>query len=224
MNIPETLSHALSAGNIAALPLALVGGVIAGVNPCCLTLYPAAAGACCCTTQRQSLKRPLGNAVAFVLGIAVSVALLGSLAAYIGRIAVVAAPFRYAIALLPILMGVYRLGWVRLPKMIKISPKVFRPGLSGAFGTGLLLSLVIGPCGTPVLASVLSFAAYKQSFLYGGLLLFLYGVGNGLPLVLVGTTAGGLLKRLDCSRFGNWIDPIVGGSLILLGFYLLWTI
>jgi cytochrome c biogenesis protein CcdA len=159
-----------------------------------------------------------------VLGIAVSVALLGSLAAYIGRIAVVAAPFRYAIALLPILMGVYRLGWVRLPKMIKISPKVFRPGLSGAFGTGLLLSLVIGPCGTPVLASVLSFAAYKQSFLYGGLLLFLYGVGNGLPLVLVGTTAGGLLKRLDCSRFGNWIDPIVGGSLILLGFYLLWTI
>jgi cytochrome c biogenesis protein CcdA len=88
----------------------------------------------------------------------------------------------------------------------------------------LLLSLIIGPCGTPVLASVLSFAAYKQSFLYGGLLLFLYGIGNGLPLVLVGTTTGGLLKRLDCSRFGNWIDPIVGGSLLLLGFYLLWRI
>lgn len=103
-------------------------------------------------------------------------------------------------------------------------PKAFRPGLGGAFGTGLLLSLIIGPCGTPVLASVLSFAAYKQSFLYGGLLLFLYGIGNGLPLVLVGTTAGGLLKRLDCSRFGNWIDPIVGGSLLLLGFYLLWRI
>ena len=221
MIIPETLNQALSGGNIAALPLALVGGVIAGVNPCCLALYPAAAGACCGTTQQQSLKRPLGNAIAFVLGIAVSVALLGSLAAYIGRMAVVATPFRYAIAGLPILMGVYRLGWIRLPKMV---PKAFRPGLGGAFGTGLLLSLIIGPCGTPVLASVLSFAAYKQSFLYGGLLLFLYGIGNGLPLVLVGTTAGGLLKRLDCSRFGNWIDPIVGGSLLLLGFYLLWRI
>ena len=221
MGILETLSQALSGGNIAALPLALVGGMIAGVNPCCLALYPAAAGACCGSTQQQTLKRPLGNAIAFVLGIAVSVALLGSLAAYIGRMAVVATPFRYAIALLPILMGVYRLGWIRLPKM---APKAFRPGLGGAFGTGLLLSLIIGPCGTPVLASVLSFAAYKQSFLYGGLLLFLYGIGNGLPLVLVGTTAGGLLKRLDCSRFGNWIDPIVGGSLILLGFYLLWRI
>lgn len=222
MSIPETLSHALSGGSIAALPLALMGGVIAGVNPCCLALYPAAAGACCGTTQRQqSLKRPLGNAIAFVLGIAVSVALLGSLAAYIGRMAMVAKPFLYAIAFVPILMGIYQLGWIRLPKM---TPKAFRPGLGGAFGTGLLLSLIIGPCGTPVLASVLSFATYKQSFLYGGLLLFLYGIGNGLPLVLVGTTAGGLLKRLDCSRFGNWIDPIVGGSLILLGFYMLWRI
>lgn len=221
MGVPETLSHALSAGNIVALPLALAGGVIAGVNPCCLALYPAAAGACCGTTRQQTLKWPLGNAIAFVLGIAVSVALLGSLAAYIGRMAVVATPFLYAIAVVPILMGVYQLGWIRLPKM---TPKAFRPGLGGAFGTGLLLSLIIGPCGTPVLASVLSFAAYKQSFLYGGLLLFLYGIGNGLPLVLVGTTAGGLLKRLDCSLFGNWIDPIVGGSLLLLGFYLLWRI
>ena len=103
-------------------------------------------------------------------------------------------------------------------------PKAFRPGIGGAFGTGLLLSLIIGSCGTPVLVSVLSFAVYKQSFIYGGLLLFLYGIGNGLPVMLVGTAAGGVLKRLDCSQFGNWIDPIVGGLLVLLGFYLLWRI
>ncbi len=50
----------------------------------------------------------------------------------------------------------------------------------------------------------------------------LYGIGSGLPIMLVGTAAGGVLRRLDCSRFENWIDPIVGGLLILLGFYLLW--
>ena len=218
MDLHQTLNAALSAGNMAALPLALIGGLIAGVNPCCLALYPAAACACG-GGQEKTLKRPLGNAVAFVLGVALSIALLGSLAAYVGHIAVVAGPIRYAIAFLPILMGVHLLGWIRLPLM---TPKVFRPGLSGAFGTGLLLSLVLGPCGTPVLASVLSYAAYKQSFLYGGILLFLYGIGDGLPLVLVGTAAGGVLKRLDCSRFGKWINPIVGSLLILLGFYLLW--
>jgi cytochrome c-type biogenesis protein len=220
MDLSEGFSQALAAGNMVALPLALLGGFVAGMNPCCLALYPAAAVACC-STQGKTIKRPLGNAVAFVLGIAVAVASLGVLAAYIGRMAVMGTPFKYAIAFLPILMGVYRLGWIRLPL---ITPKAFRPGIGGAFGTGLLLSLIIGPCGTPVLVAVLSFAVYKQSFIYGGLLLFLYGIGNGLPIMLVGTAAGGVLKRLDCSRFGNWIDPIVGGLLILLGFYLLWRI
>ena len=47
---------------------------------------------------------------------------------------------------------------------------------------------------------------------------------TGLPLMLVGTAAGTFLKRLNGNRFGNYIDPIVGGFLILLGFYLLWRI
>lgn len=220
MTFPDIFSQALSAGNLAALPLALAGGLIAGMNPCCLALYPAAAGACC-SGKEQTIRRPLSSAVAFVLGVAVAVAALGILAAYVGRVAVMSMPVRFAIAFLPILMGVYRLGWIHLPLMTR---KSFRPGVGGAFGTGLLLSLIIGPCGTPVLASVLSFAAYKQSFVYGGLLLFLYGVGSGLPLMLVGTAAGSIMKRLDCSRFGNWVDPTVGSLLILLGFYLLWRI
>ena len=213
-------SQALTAGSVVALPLALLGGLVAGVNPCCLALYPAAAGACC-ARQDQVIKRPLGSAVAFVAGVAVAITALGVLAAYIGRVAVMSVPVKYAIAFLPILMGVYRLGWIHLPFT---APNIFRRRVGGAFGTGLLLALIIGPCGTPVLASVLSFAAYQQSFIYGGLLLLFYGIGNGLPVMLVGTAAGGVLKRFDGNRFRNWIDPIVGGLLILMGFYLLWHV
>jgi cytochrome c-type biogenesis protein len=220
MDVSQILTNALSGGNVIALPLALIGGLVAGMNPCCLALYPAAAGACC-SFEEQAIKRPLRNATAFVFGTAVSVALFGVVAAYVGRVAVVSPPVRYAIALVPILMGVYKLGWLQLPRMTK---SVFRPSLGGAFGTGLLLALVIGPCSTPVFASVLTFVAYQQSLVYGGLLLFVYGIGSGLPLLLLGTTAGVVVKRLDCSRYGNWIDQIVGGVLILLGFYLLWRV
>jgi len=221
MSVPLNLSQALSGGNLLALPIAFAGGVVAALNPCCLALYPAAAGACCPMPEQQTIGRSFGNAVAFVLGIAIAIAALGSIAAYVGRIAEVGTPVKYAIAVIPIFMGVYRLGWI---KFSSFAPRRFQPGFGGAFGTGLLLSLVIGPCGTPVLASVLSYAAYKRSFIFGGLLLFLYGLGTGLPLVLVGTAAGGLLKRLDCSRLGRLIDPIPGISLLLLGFYLLWRI
>jgi len=171
--------------------------------------------------EQQTLRRSFGNALAFVLGIAAAIAALGSIAAYVGRIAEIGTWAKYAIAVIPILMGIYRLGWVKLPIL---TPKPFQPSLGGAFGTGLLLSLVIGPCGTPVLAPVLSYAAYKQNLTYGALLLFIYGLGTGLPLVLVGTATGGLLKRLDCSCFGRLLDPIIGSSLLLLGFYLLWRI
>lgn len=220
MDFPTGFHQALTAGSLAALPLALFGGLITGLNPCCLALYPAAAGVCC-PTQEHITKRPFGNAVAFLVGVAIAVAALGVLAVYIGRVAVMSTPFKYALACLPILMGVYRLGWLPLPLA---TPKALRPGVGGAFGTGLLLALIIGPCGTPVLASVLSFAAYQQSFLYGGLLLVLYGIGNGLPVVLVGTAAGGALQRFEGTRFARWVDASVGVMLVLLGFYLLWRI
>lgn len=222
MEVSEALSHALAAGNVAALPLALIGGLIAGMNPCCLALYPAAATVCCSVGQ-QTVHRapPLGKAVAFVLGVAVAIAGLGGVAAYIGRIATVGTPVKYAIAVIPILMGLYQLRWLSLPQW---TARTFTSSVSGAFGTGALLSLVIAPCGTPVLASVLSFAAYKQSFAFGGLLLFFYGVGSGLPLMLLGTAAGGLLNWLERTGFRMWLDAILGGSLVLLGLYLLWQV
>lgn len=220
MDLSSDFSQALSAGNVAALPLALMGGLLAGMNPCCLALYPAAAGVCC-SCKGKTIKRPVGNIVAFVFGVAIAVAALGVVAAYLGRVAAIAMPVKYPIAFLPILMGVHRLGWVRLPLA---APTALRPGIGGAFGAGLLLSLVIGPCGTPLMASVLSFAAYNQSFIYGGLLLFLYGLGNALPVMFVGTAAGGILRRFDSSGFAYRIDAFVGWLLILLGFYLLWRI
>lgn len=86
--------------------------------------------------------------------------------------------------------------------------------------TGVFLSLVIGSCGTPVLAAILSCAAYRGSILFGALLLFVYGVGNGVPLLLAGTSAGTLAARLSSSAH-VWIDRIAGALLVGLGFYLL---
>jgi len=220
MDLLSTFSQSLSAGHMIALPLAFSGGIVAGMNPCCLSLYPAAAGVCC-GMPGQAIKRPFGNAVAFVLGIAIAVAALGLVAASIGQIVLISTPVKYVVALIPVIMGVHRLGWVRLPLR---TPKlaVFEKG--GAFGTGLLLSLIIGPCGTPILASVVAYTAYAHNLMYGGLLLLLYGIGNGLPLVLVGTTAGGFMQRFTDSRSRIWIDGLVGALLILLGFYLLWRV
>jgi hypothetical protein len=118
--------------------------------------------------------------------------------------------------------GKHLLGWVKVP-LPTFSGAAKAQGVLGAFASGLLLSLVLAPCGTPVLASVLSFAAYKQSPMYGGALLFVYGLGMGLPILVLGAAATGVARRLDRLGWRAWVDRIAGSMLLALGFYLLWV-
>ena len=160
------LAKALSAGGVVAFPIALVGGFIAVLNPCCLALYPAAA-ATCCGVRESAARRSLPNSAAFVIGMAVAMSLVGVVAALAGRITSTGSLLRYAVAIVPLVMGMRALGWVHLPLP---APSVNESKLRvvGAFGCGFLLCLVIAPCGTPVLASVLSYAALKRNTYFGG--------------------------------------------------------
>ena len=218
----DSLRAAASAGGLVAVPLALAGGVVAGLNPCCIPLYPAAAATCCagrCDEPAAAIK----SSAAFVAGVASATAILGVLAALAGRaLTGLSGWATYLIALVPLAMGLHLLGWVKVP--LPTSSGTAKPtGIVGSFASGLLLSLVLAPCGTPVLASVLSFAAYKQSLAYGGTLLFAYGLGAGLPMLVLGTAAGSLARRLDRLGWRRWVDRGAGVALLALGFYLLWT-
>ena len=82
MNVSLNLSQALSGGNLLALPIAFAGGVCD--ESLLLGSVSAAAGSCCPILEEQTIRRSFGNAVAFVLGIAIAIAALGSIAAYLG--------------------------------------------------------------------------------------------------------------------------------------------
>jgi cytochrome c biogenesis protein CcdA len=50
----------------------------------------------------------------------------------------------------------------------------------------------------------------------------LYGFGSGLPMVLVGTTAGQLMSKLEKVGYGLWAERVSGTALMTLGLFLLW--
>ena len=214
----QSFDAALSGGGFAALPLALAGGVVMGLNPCCLAFYPAVAATCCAVDRGALAAR---SAFAFVAGTAAATTLLGVLAALAGHAVLgLGAWPRYAIAIVPLLMGTHLLGWARLP-LPGAGVSWRGKGLAAAFLAGLLLSVVIGSCGTPVLASILSYAAYKGNLSFGAALLFVYGVGNGLPLLLVGAGAGELAQKAARSEWQRWAERAAGVVLLGLGFYLI---
>ena len=213
-----TFDQALAAGGGWAIPLAIVGGVIAGFNPCCLAFYPAVT-ATCCASAGDRRRIVLGRAAIFVLGTALATTLLGVAAALAGHaVALIGRGPRYVLAFVPILMGLHLLGWLRLPLP---AGAISLPGGSAtaAFCAGVLLSLVVGSCATPVLAGILAFAAYKGSVAFGAVLLFVYGLGNGLPLLLVGTGLGAVVARFQ--HMHTFADRVAAVLLIGLGFYLL---
>ena len=217
------LANALSSGSLVALPFAFVGGLVMGLNPCCLALFPAAAATCCAGASSLEKPRTVSNAVAFVLGTATATTILGVVAAVAGRtLEGFGGWIRYVIAFIPILMGLQLLGWVHLP-MPRAAANLRMRGVHGAYVSGLLLSLVIGPCGTPALAAILSYAALQGSVLFAGLLLFLYGLGNGIPLVIAGTASGGITAWLSKIGWRTWMERLAGALMLAVGGFLLWS-
>lgn len=221
MSVSYAAFDVLSHGSLVAFPLVFLAGAVAGLNPCCVAMYPSAA-ALCCGTGGTVQGRGFTNSIAFVFGVAATTTVLGVVAALAGGIVgQLGSGVRYVVAAVPLVMGLHLLSWIRLP--IGLFPKRdVRNGWLGAFGAGLLLSLALTPCGTPVLASVLSYVAYKGSIAYGAMLLLLYGLGWGVPMVLVGTAAGRVTAKLEQAGYGIWAERISGTALLALGLFLVW--
>lgn len=193
-----------------------------GFNPCCYTMVPALVGYLGGYCE-PSVKRCAWLSGWFAIGLATATAMLGLIAVLAGGIFGGMHPaVRYLLAVIPIVMGLHLLGIIniKVPGLRHWRP--IRTGTVGAFLTGLLFSLAILPCATPILASILSYTAGHGSVLYGSGLLFTYGAGIGVPLVLVGTSFGLLSSLQRLARWWSVVQRISGLILICLGFYLLW--
>lgn len=82
----------------------------------------------------------------------------------------------------------------------------------GAAVMGFLSALVVGPCVAAPLAGILLYIGMSGDAVLGGVSLFVLSLGMGLPLLIIGTSAGKLLPRA-----GVWMSAVkaVFGVLML---------
>jgi cytochrome c-type biogenesis protein len=220
--VSQLLEELLGKGSLLVLPVALVAGLISGLNPCCLPIYPAAAG-CCGALRRETVSGNLGIAALFVLGGSLTTTALGVVSALAGEVFGRLGSWpAYVIAAVPIVFGLHLVGVISIPlpadPTLKWSPK----GPLGAVTAGVLLGCVIIPCATPVLAGLLAYVAGTGNPVWGGLTLFVFGIGIGLPVLLVGTGAGWIFSRSSRVLQRRTVDIGSGIILVLVGLYLLW--
>jgi cytochrome c-type biogenesis protein len=214
-------------GELSALAFALVflGGVLTSLGPCNLGMVPVVIGY---VGGQQDLTRSKGFWLStfFTLGSAITFVILGMLAATVGGLFGTGSKIlHWLVALVCFVIGLNLLGALRLNLdfLARLQPKrVAMTGLLGALLLGLVVGLAGSQCGTPVLVAILGIVMAKGKLAYGAALLFAYGLGRGVPIILAGTFTGVVKALPAMERWTRWMERAAGVILIGVGLYFVW--
>ena len=209
------------------LALAAGAGFLSFVSPCVLPLLPAYLGYMTGLTAEE-LQGPqdtatrahiIGRSLAFVVGLSLVFAALGASASAIGQALLRNQTIILRIAgLLVVLLGLHTLGLIRIPFLFQERRLSFG-GKDGSYVGALLLGAAFAagwtPCIGPFLAGLLALASQEQTVGEGMLLLFVYGLGLGVPFVLTGLALGTSLRLLKAVKARMHAVELVSGFLLV---------
>jgi len=223
--VTQTLPRIVAELSALAYALVFLGGVLTSIGPCNLSMVPVIIAY---VGGQQDLGRARGFWLSgfFTLGSSITFMALGVVAATVGGLFGTESKILYwLVALVCFVIGLNLLGAVKLnfDFIARLQPR--RVAISGALGAlalGLVVGLVGSQCGTPVLVAILGIVMAKGKLVYGASLLFAYGLGRGVPIVLAGTFAGVLKALPAMERWTRWMEKAAGVVLIAVGLYFVW--
>lgn len=168
--------------------LAFFGGALSFLSPCTLPILPAYFAFATSSGRRQIAS----NTMMFVLGLASVFSLLGASASAIGSL------LRQFQDLILVAGGAIVVVFGVMSLLGKGFGGVMQEdgggreatGLGGSFVFGMTFAAGWSSCIGPILGIMLTMAATTASVLRGGILLFIFALGLGIPLVVVSTFIG----------------------------------
>lgn len=217
----DTVPRIVESGSWLAIFVVLLGGILTSISPCILSIIPVIVGYIGGYTH-ENKSRGFIMSLTFLLGLSTTFSILGAFVSALGLVfGQFGAQWYYVVAAVAILMGLNLLGVfsINFPALKKMP--IRGNSLVSSFLMGMFFGLVASPCATPVLAVILTYAASKQEILYGGILLFAYGIGHGLPILIAGTFTSVIKNMQHFQRWGHLLNVISGLALIGFGLYFL---
>ena len=215
------------------LPVFFGMGLLLAFTPCTLPMLPILSSLVVGQQVGRSTTvgkaKPMALALVYVLGMALTYALLGVLAGMTGQSLVMAMqqpPVLWAFGGVLALLGVALLmGYsLQLPASFQSWLQEKTGRLKGGqfipvLVMGILSALLLGPCVAPPLAGALLYIGQTGDAVLGGAALFLLALGMGLPLVLFAAGAGAALPK--AGAWMSWVSAAFGFVLLAVA---VWTI
>jgi cytochrome c biogenesis protein CcdA len=207
--------------------LGYLAGVLTLLSPCVLPLVP--------IVLATALAAHRLGPYALALGLTVSFASIGVFVAVLGAsLGLDQAFFRNVAALFLIAFGILLLS-TRLQERVATAAsgmsavgdsfisRLNLDGLAGQLVTGMVLGVVWSPCVGPTLGAATTLASQGQNLAQISLLMVIFGLGAGTPLVALGSVSRATMLRLrgrllSAGRLGK---SLLGIVFVLLGFAVL---
>lgn len=205
------------------LLLALLLGLLLSLTPCIYPMIPITIGVLHNNQQSSSIARNFLGSLCYAFGLSTTFACLGLIAAFAGASfgSLLSNPI-FVIILVAFIgyMSLTMIGVIdlTLPSFLQKSTQVnsaFGPFLS-AYLFGLISGSVASPCVSPGLALLLTLVATMGNIFAGFLLLFCFGIGLSIPLIIIGTFSSSLSML---PQAGQWMVEVKKA----LGFVMLAT-
>jgi cytochrome c-type biogenesis protein len=218
----ESLVDQVDSLTPAAIAVMGLLGLIVGVAPGSYPLLAAATGLVAGHGERIK-PRPLRGlflAAGFVLGVAVIDALFGALFGAFGFLVLrILSPLMvyvyFVLAAVLLVLGLALLRVIRISlRLLYASPRPVG-GFWAAFLLGVPFGLTTCPACTPLILPVLMGAAGTGDVGMGALLLFVFGLARGIPILVVAAAAGALARMQRLMFHVPKIERI-GGILLIL--------
>lgn len=205
------------------LLLFFVFGVGLSFNPCSYPMYPILSRIIVGQGTTLTRWRGISLSLAYVIPMALTYAAAGAAVALAGQnlFAAFQSPLLLsAVSLLLVVLALSMFGLfeIQLPtklqtKLDNLSQQQASGSYIGAAIMGALSALIVGACVLPPLTAALLFISQSGNVLLGMSAMLAFGLGMGVPLLIIGASAGWLLPKA-----GNWMERIKSiFGIVLLG-------
>jgi thioredoxin:protein disulfide reductase len=187
-------------------------GLLLSLTPCVLPMIPILSSIIVGGKKFGRL-HTFNLSLAYTLGMALTYTLMGIAAGLSGQMLSAALQNAWALsfgALIFVLLALSMFGFyeLQLPstfesRIANLTNRIKGGHFFGVFLMGALSALILSPCVAAPLAAALLYISQTHDVVLGGIALFALSIGMGVPLLLLGASAGSLLPKA-----GAWMNAV----------------
>lgn len=231
-DLAANLQEHLAAGSLLAYPAAFLAGLLISFTPCVYPVIPIQLGfiggrtAAGITGKGRGSSRGFLLSALFVVGMACVYAMLGALASLTGTLFGIwaASPWTFLfVGQVVLALSLSMLNVFQLPTpqfLSRWNPQRKGNDYVSALLIGASSGLIVGPCTAPALGAVLAYVGTQGHIAFGASLLFVFALGMGALMIVLGTFGGALLGLPNSGAWMVKVKKAFGVVMILIAEYL----